>query len=211
MISLLFAIIFFILFIFLCIVGGNHLLRKIIDNVLSTENFENQSRISLNKYSNDLIINPIDDCKKIDEISQNNLNFQTATNIPLSPYKYKNFIGSIYIDNDENNNKNNVDNINNEKYCLKKNKLLYDGIWNPIIKKDSPYEYEKWDLTNGDISDGYYCSDKLIEINNQVNVFINNFDKPEYENIKTMFIDAPHQMEVVIPKTLSNYIITNTM
>ena len=167
MISLLFAIIFLILFIFLCIAGGNHLLTSVINNILSTENFENQSSNNLNKYSNNLIINPIDDCKKIDEISQNNLNFQTATNIPLSPYKYKNFIGSIYIDNNENNNvDNNVDsNMSNGKYCLKKNKLLYDGIWNPIIKKDSPYEYEKWNLTNGDVSDGYYCSDKLIEIN----------------------------------------------
>jgi hypothetical protein len=134
-----------------------------IDNVLSKENFQNQS---LDKYSNDFTINPIDDCKKIDEISENNLNFQTATNIPLSPYQYKNFIGSIYMDDNENNelNQNNID-MSNGKYCLKKNKLLYDGIWNPNIKKESPYEYETWNLTNGDVTDGYYCSDKLIEVN----------------------------------------------
>jgi hypothetical protein len=31
-----------------------------------------------------------------------------------------------------------------------------------------------------------------------------------YKNIETMFMNAPHQMEVVIPITLSNYIIKNT-
>ena len=50
-------------------------------------------------------------------------------------------------------------------YCLKKSKLLYDGIWNPIINKESPYEYESWELTNGNLSDDYYCSDKLLEVN----------------------------------------------
>jgi hypothetical protein len=159
MISLIFALIFFIIFIFLCIAGGNYMLKSMINNVLSSqENFENNEHFNNN---NNIIINPIDNCRKIDQLSQEHLNFQTATNIPLSPYNYKNYIGSIYIDND-NNNKNE---LTEGKYCLKKSKLLYDGIWDPIIIKDSPYEYESWKLTHGNLSDGYYCSNKLLEVN----------------------------------------------
>ena len=155
MISLIFCIIFFILFIFFSIVGGNYALRIMIDNILSkTEKFQNMDNDNFN-------VNQVDDCKKIDLESEEKLNFQTATNIPLSPNYYKNYIGSIYMNDD-------IKSINELKdgmYCLKKSKLLYDGIWNPIINKESPYEDETWELTNGDLSDDYYCSDKLLEIN----------------------------------------------
>ena len=155
MISLIFCIVFFIIFIFLTIAGGNFVLKMMIDNILSkSEKFQNMN-------NDDLIINPVDDCKKIDIESEKNLNFQTATNIPLSPNYYKNYIGSIYM-NDDIKSKNE---LKDGMYCLKKSKLLYDGIWNPIINKESPYEYQSWDLTNGDLSDDYYCSDKLLEVN----------------------------------------------
>jgi len=155
MISLIFCIIFFLLFIFLSIAGGNFILRTMIDNILSkSEKFQNMN-------DDNLIINPIDDCKKIDQEAEKKLNFQTATNIPLSPNYYKNYIGSIYMnDNIKPNNE-----LKDGMYCLKKSKLLYDGIWDPKINKESPYEYETWNLTNGNLSDDYYCSDKLIEIN----------------------------------------------
>ncbi len=91
MISLIFAIIFLILFVFFCIAGGNYMLRNMVDNVLSKNNKENFSNI------NDLV-NPVDECQKTDMEMQKVLNFQTATNIPLSPNNYKNYIGSIYID-----------------------------------------------------------------------------------------------------------------
>jgi len=155
MISLIFCIGFFIIFIFLTIAGGNFVLKMMVDNVLSkSENFQNMN-------NDNLIINPVDDCKKIDIESEKNLNFQTSTNIPLSPYYYKNYIGSIYM-NDDIKQKND---LKDGMYCLKKSKLLYDGIWNPIINKESPYEYESWELTNGNLSDDYYCSDKLLEVN----------------------------------------------
>jgi len=155
MISLLFCIFFFILFIFLSIAGGNVVLKMMIDNVLSkSEKFQNMN-------TDNSIVNPLDDCKKIDLISEQNLNFQTATNIPLSPNYYKNYIGSIYMNDDSKKN----NDLKDGMYCLKKSKLLYDGIWNPIINKDSPYEYESWNLTNGNLSDDYYCSDKLLEVN----------------------------------------------
>jgi len=155
MIALIFAIIFFILFVFFVIAGGNYILRKMIDNILvKTENFDNID----NKDNS--IINPIDECKKLDERNYNNLNFQTATNIPLSPNYYKNYIGNIYMVDTKP-----VNELTKGKYCLNKGKLLYDGIWDPIINKEAPYEYETWALTNGNLTDGYYCSDKLIEVN----------------------------------------------
>jgi len=159
MISLLFCIFFFILFIFLSIAGGNIVLKMMIDNVLSkSEKFQN---MNMDNSIDNSIVNPLDDCKKIDLISEQNLNFQTATNIPLSPNYYKNYIGSIYMNDDSKKN----NDLKDGMYCLKKSKLLYDGIWNPIINKDSPYEYESWNLTNGDLSDDYYCSNKLLEVN----------------------------------------------
>jgi hypothetical protein len=157
MTSLIIALLFFILFIFLCIAGGNYMLKTMIEKVISNhENFDNFK----NSLRENDIINPLDECKKIDKLSQDNLNFQTATNIPLSPYTYKNYIGSIYMDETKNKNE-----LTKGKYCLKKSKLLYDGIWEPTIHKEPPYEYESWKITNGNISDGYYCSDKLMEVN----------------------------------------------
>lgn len=155
MISLIVSIVFFILFIFLTIAGGNFLLKMMLDNILAkTEKFQNIN-------DNNFIINPIDECKKIDLESEKTLNFQTATNIPLSPNYYKNYIGSIYM-NDDTKVKND---LRDGMYCLKKSKLLYDGIWDPIINKESPFEDETWKLTNGNLSDDYYCSDKLLQVN----------------------------------------------
>jgi len=157
MISLIFAIIFFLLFIFFCIAGGNYLLKSMIDNVLSKqEHFRNNNQDEIESS-----INPTDDCSKIDMDIQNNLNFQTATNIPLSPYYYRNYVGDLYIEN----NKKEINEFKDGKYCLKKGKLLYDGIWDSTISNDNPYEFEQWNITNGNITDGYYCSDKLLEVN----------------------------------------------
>lgn len=160
MLSLIISIIFLILFIFLSITGFNSVLRSMIDNSLGQENFSNINNANKIQLDDNSIVNPIDECKKIDVESQDNLNFQTTTNIPLSPYHYKNYIGKIYMNNSSDNNE-----LTIGSQCLKKNKLLYDGIWDPVINKDSSYEYETWNLTNGNIYDGYYCSNKLLEIN----------------------------------------------
>ena len=158
MISLIFALIFFILFIFLLIFGFNHVLRTMVDHVLSNsdEHFTN------NLEDDNNIVNPIDDCSKMDIITENRLNFQTATNIPLSPNtNYVNYVGNIYS-NENTTLENNMDKGN---YCLKKSKLLYDGIWDPIIENNDGTEFETWNLTNGNLTDGYYCSNKLLEVN----------------------------------------------
>ena len=160
-ISLIFSIIFFILFVFFIIAGGNYMLRSMVDNVLAGKKEKFTNFKELNQVE-DISINPIDACKQIDNVSLENLNFQTATNIPLSPYYYKNYVGEIYINNES---KNNITSPNDDTYCLKKSKLLYDGIWDPSIKNNDGYEYENWNLTNGNLTDGYYCSNKLIEVN----------------------------------------------
>ena len=123
MISLIFALIFFIIFIFLFIASGNFLLKTMINNVLSKENFENFDNNE--KSYNNIIVNPIDDCRKIDQLSQDNLNFQTATNIPLSPNNYKNYIGSIYMNDD--------DNYVENKSELHKGKYLYLSSTKKIV------------------------------------------------------------------------------
>ena len=158
MLSLILGIAFFILFIILTVTGGNHLLKNMLNNVLGNkEHFNNEDKNLINT----------DECKKTDEDNLKTLNFQTSTNIPLSPNYYNNFIGSVYIDDKKTNNELTND-LHNGKYCMKKPKLLYDGIWESNIKNDSPYETETWNLTNGNLSDGYYCSDKMIEVNHQI-------------------------------------------
>jgi hypothetical protein len=51
---------------------------------------------------------------------------------------------------------------------MSKPKLLYDGIWDPITNVNTPFEEQKWELTNGNLSGGYYCSDKLIQLNKDI-------------------------------------------
>ena len=160
-ISLVLAIVFIIIFIVLSIGGINMFLRNMIDRVLN----QNKEAFTNSNTNEDFsIINPIDDCRKIDIITDNTLNFQTATNIPLSPVNYKDYVGNIHIQNDEIES----NELTKGKYCMMKPKLLYDGIWESVINKENPYEYESWNLTNGNLADGYYCSDKMIEVNREI-------------------------------------------
>jgi hypothetical protein len=162
MISLIFAIIFLVIFIFFVIAGGNYLLKSVVDHVLNNSSDSNEGFANINHAEN--IVNPTDSCKKIDFENKDKLNFQTATNIPLSPNYYKDYVGVLYTnETDMNDLKNNLKLDNT--YCLKKSKLLYDGIWDDTIKMDGSYVYNKWSLTDGDVSDDFYCSNKLIEIN----------------------------------------------
>jgi len=157
MISILFAIFFLILFVILSIAGGNYLLSNMLHNIIGNkENFSNFDELTN--------INKIDECKKIDQENYNQLNFQTATNMPLSPTNYKNYVGSIYIDD----NIKEVNELDKGMYCMSKPKLLYDGIWDSKINNESPYEHETWHLTDGNLSSGYYCSDKMIEVNKPI-------------------------------------------
>ena len=87
MLSLIIGIAFFLLFIFFFIVGGNYALRNVIDHFLNNhENFAN-----INDNIIDKNIERLDDCSKVDQEGQKTLNFQTGTNIPLSPNNYSGF------------------------------------------------------------------------------------------------------------------------
>jgi hypothetical protein len=149
-----------------------------VDHVLSNsdEHFTN------NLEDDNNIVNPIDDCSKMDIITENRLNFQTATNIPLSPNtNYVNYVGNIYS-NENTTLENNMDKGN---YCLKKSKLLYDGIWDPIIENNDGTQFETWNLTNGNLTDGYYCSNKLLEVNKPFpKNFIDHLATPPISDIK---------------------------
>lgn len=164
MFSLIIALIFLILFIILSIAGGNYFLRNILESLVNgkSEHFRNIDEINN--------IDKMDECKKNDIKNYNQLNFQTATNIPLSPNTYDNHIGSIYINPnvDKESNLFNKIGLTKGKYCMTKPRLLYDGIWDSNIKIDSPYEKQLWTLTDGNLSGGYYCSDKLIEVNKPI-------------------------------------------
>jgi hypothetical protein len=96
MISLILAIVFIVLFIFFLIAGGNFILKSMIDNVLGqNKNSEHFGNIDNSR------VNETDECKKMDERNFNNLNFQTGTNIPLSPINYRDYVGEIYIENNK--------------------------------------------------------------------------------------------------------------
>jgi len=181
MVSLIFAIIFLVIFIFFVIAGGNYLLRSVVDHVLDGLNGSNEGFSNFEHMNN--IVNPTDSCKKIDFDNKDKLNFQTATNIPLSPNYYKDHVGIIYTnETDGRDLKMNLELDNS--YCLKKSKLLYDGIWDNKVHKYNSYLYNTWSLTDGDISDDYYCSNKLIEVNRQMpKNFIDMSATPTLEKI----------------------------
>jgi len=160
MFSLILAFIFFIAFVILTVIGGNYFLRNILENLVgSKEHFRNMDELNN--------IDKMDECKKNDINNYNQLNFQTGTNIPLSPNNYDNHVGSIYINPDVNKeaNKFNSNGLCNGKYCLTKPRLLYDGIWDSNIKINGSDEHQSWKLTDGNLNGGTYCSDKLIEVN----------------------------------------------
>ena len=166
MISLIFFIVFILIFLFLCYAGGNYILHNMINHVLSNQSVSSSKENFENKFEDYGKVNPLDECKKMDEFTQNTLNFQTATNIPLSPYYYKDYVGIIYC-NDEPI-KETLE-LSKGNYCMRKPKLLYDGIWDPKIENnDEGYEYQNWKLTKGNLYQGYYCSDKLLEVNKEI-------------------------------------------
>jgi len=160
MITLILVVFFLIVFIILTIAGGNYALRSLIDSVIgdSKETFDNYS----NKNS---LIDSIDSCKQIDKFNLEKLNTQTGTNIPLSPNNYENYVGIIYdnIKDDKN------DELKQGNYCLYKNELLYDGIWKSDMKNPKPgYLDQDWILTNGNVMNDYYCSNKLVQLNKKI-------------------------------------------
>lgn len=134
----------------------NFLLRKALESFIPQDEH----------FSNDEL-NDMDGCKKIDKVANEQLNFQTATSIPLSPYhNVSQYVGNVYVEGKT------PDIVVDTADGFSKPKLLYDGIWLPTIEKEDNVEKVNWTLTNGGIIDGHYFA-------NGENLFQQNkpFDK----------------------------------
>jgi len=160
MITLILVVFFLVVFIILTIAGGNYGLKLLIDSVIgdSKETFDNYS----NKNN---LIDSIDNCKQIDKFNLEKLNTQTGVNLPLSPNNYEDYVGIIYDNMKDDKN----DELKQGNYCLYKNELLYDGIWKSDMKNPKPgFLDQDWTLTNGNVMNDYYCSDKLVQLNKKI-------------------------------------------
>lgn len=152
------GVVFIIIIIVIAVAAGNHALRSAVDHVLAGEHFNNMNDID------NMELVKMDECKKIDEQSQKTLNFQTGTNIPLSPTSYRDYIGNTYIYK----NKDDCTNCKSGHLYLPKNKLLYDGIWEQKNINEVPYIYETWNLVDKPIPYDYYTSNNFFQINKKM-------------------------------------------
>jgi len=161
MITLILIVFFLILFIILTIAGGNYALKSLLDSVIGDD-----SKETFDNYSNkNNLINSMDSCKQIDKFNLEKLNKQTGTNIPLSPNNYDSYVGIIYDNMKDDKN----DDLKQGNYCLYKNELLYDGIWKSDMKNPKPgFLDQDWTLTNGNVMNDYYCSNKLVQLNRNI-------------------------------------------
>ncbi len=199
-VTLILVVFFLIIFLILSFATINYIFKGMIDSFLPKENFQN---LILKKKT----LNEIDDCKKIDKLGDELLQNQTATNIPLSPNKYENYVGILY---DNINNKDNNE-LKNGNYCLYKNELLYDGIWKSDIKNPkNGLLFQNWNLTNGKVINDYYCSDKLIQINRKMpknfkddsSIFEN--DNVKYKVYYNDCLDDPNDIQLSCFPTVFN-------
>ena len=146
---------FIILLIFfvICYRFINKTIETMIDNTLAMEHFENNDNKNVRE---DCL------CKKKDILSEKLLNFQTPASIPGCHDDYTYYVNDIYINKPE---KRPMKNLKCRDKIMIKPKLLYDGIYEPYIFNNKGFEKVRWKLTNGNITDGYYHSDKLLQMN----------------------------------------------
>ncbi len=154
------------LFLVLLFIYGfvNSQLKSMLDNFTNQGGIqENFSPRSLS--DNDLIptpleepsVRPIDDCRKYDMKGEDKVHTNVAVGIPDAPYKYNDYVGEIYIEKP-----NQEIGRENGPYCIKKPKLLYDGIWSPYLFSKEGYERVEWSLTNGNLFEGEVCMKSLF-------------------------------------------------
>ncbi len=160
----LFLIIFFVIIIVVIIFSiGNYLLRKIVESFLQKkEGFSNMDRAYLAP----------DECSQIDHMGDDKLYMQCSTNIPMAPFKYADFVGEIYTHEPKNgDNLTPPPSCNNSQYnfvSLIKPKLIYDGIFDPHIKKDDGWESTEYTMNPDTIVYEKYFSNKMLEHNFKV-------------------------------------------
>ena len=129
----------------------NYNLKTVVDRYINSgekEDFSNRMEES---------VRPIDECVKYDMKGNNKLYTNCSGGIPDAPYKYDFYVGDVYR-----NIKNESLGKENGPYCVKKPKLLFDGIWSPYIFAKDGYEKTEWSLTNGNLFEGEICMKSLF-------------------------------------------------
>ncbi len=126
------------------------MLRRSVGN---TEDFKNMEEMK------EKSIRPIDGCKELDEKNADLLRTNTATGIPQAPadQQYIDYVGEVYTYKQPN------EALERGKYCIKKPKLLFDGIWSPYIFAKDGFMKVKWELTDGNLFEGDVCMDSLYD------------------------------------------------
>ncbi len=155
MTTLIYILSFFVLFVLFIYGMVNYNLKNALDHYVHKERFTNNTEIlPLNTTS----IRPIDDCSQQDKNKEKLVYSPSAGGIPENPWKYNNYVEDIYKKDATN-----PLGKENGKYCIKKPKLLFDGIWSPYIFTKDGYEHTKWSLTNGNLSEGEVCMKSLYD------------------------------------------------
>ena len=160
MVSLIITIIVLGIIIVLTIFGINSAFSGMIDNIIgeNKENFIN--------YDETQNINILDACKKMDIALKKDLNFQTGTNIPLSPTCYEDHVGQQYITDEHYTPQTE---LHNGQYCAYQNELLYDGIWKSKMENPKKgFLQQNWGLTSGNVMNDFVCSDNFIRLNKPI-------------------------------------------
>ncbi len=147
----------------------NYNLKGMLEKFSKKEHFQNMNpspvipekiNVTYNEYGtgDDAdSVRPIDDCRKYDMKGYDKLHTNVAVGLPDAPYKYNDYIGEIYIQKE-----NQTLGRDNGKYCVKKPKLLFDGIWSPYLFEKEGWERVEWSLTDGGLFEGETCMKSLF-------------------------------------------------
>lgn len=165
-------IVFFsILFlIFLFVFSMNGILSYLIDGVIQKEGFvseitgektEGEKRHGFEE-DNVCTVNKKNKLILHDEKGYDQLNFQVATDIPLSQTSYSDYINKYYI-NKKINTSVDPDMEVHGTMNMEKPDFYYDGIWKPSYKNQGDYQRVKWSLTKEKGSRGKLDIDKLLQ------------------------------------------------
>ncbi len=171
----------FILLIVIFWAGSNYFLKSALDHYSNNkEGFEN-----LTDASNQSI-RPIDECSKRDLKEQNILFSPSSGGIPDAPFKYVNYVGEIYreIPNETLGKDNGI-------YCIKKPKLLYDGIWEPYIFAKNGNEKTEWSLTDGNLFEGDICMKSLYNTLKPMPKYLPADCPPMYDTTIGVYCNGP--------------------
>lgn len=151
-------VISFILLIILFIYGiFNYNLTNALDHYVNNkEKFTNY--LELHPEDNKSI-RPLDNCSAQDKKTEKYIYSPSSGGIPENPWKYKFYVQDIYKKDSK------VNQIGkmNGKYCVKKPKLLFDGIWSPYVFTKDGFEHTKWSLTDENLSEGEVCMKSLFD------------------------------------------------